>query len=148
MIASSGYQHTFLVFAIIYGVIIVVVSNFIRAPRAHDVPATIKIKVAQGDSGSAAVAGATVADVLDHVSDVLPGRRRRPNVGGAACSDCPRTRHRQYADHTVWGQHKRHRRFVVDMPKVVATLRFKSVFSDLKKMTSILGCLDSKLQVV
>src|SRR5581483_7494955 len=74
MIASSGYQHTFLVFAIIYGVIIVVVSNFIRAPRAHDVPATIKIKVAQGDSGSAAVAGATVADVLDHVSDVLPGR--------------------------------------------------------------------------
>src|SRR5690242_12605634 len=30
MIQSSGYQHTFLVFAIIYGVIIVVVSNFLR----------------------------------------------------------------------------------------------------------------------
>ncbi len=48
MIASSGYQHTFLVFAIIYGVIIVVVSNFLRAPRPQDVPATVKIKVAQG----------------------------------------------------------------------------------------------------
>ncbi len=48
MIASSGYQHTFLVFAIIYGVIIVVVSNFIKAPAAQDVPPPQKIKVAQG----------------------------------------------------------------------------------------------------
>jgi MFS transporter, OFA family, oxalate/formate antiporter len=48
MIASSGYQHTFFVFAIIYGVIIVVVSNFIRAPRAQDVPATVTIKLAHG----------------------------------------------------------------------------------------------------
>jgi MFS transporter, OFA family, oxalate/formate antiporter len=44
MIETSGYQHTFLVFAIIYGVIIVVVSNFIRAPRQQDLsPVTIKV---------------------------------------------------------------------------------------------------------
>jgi len=44
MIETSGYQHTFLVFAIIYGVIIVVVSNFIRAPRQRDLPVvTIKL---------------------------------------------------------------------------------------------------------
>lgn len=48
MITASGYQHTFLVFAIIYGVIIVVVSNFIRAPRPQEVPAREKIKIRQG----------------------------------------------------------------------------------------------------
>ncbi|HLI11471.1 MAG TPA: oxalate/formate MFS antiporter [Alphaproteobacteria bacterium] len=48
MIQSSGYQHTFLVFAIIYGVIIVIVSNFIKAPRAEDMPPLHKIKVRQG----------------------------------------------------------------------------------------------------
>ncbi len=48
MITTSGYQHTFLVFAIIYGVIIVIVSNFIKAPRAQDVPPVEKIKVRQG----------------------------------------------------------------------------------------------------
>ena len=48
MIETSGYQHTFLVFAIIYGAIIVVVSNFIKAPRATDVVPTHKIKVVQG----------------------------------------------------------------------------------------------------
>jgi OFA family oxalate/formate antiporter-like MFS transporter len=48
MIESSGYQHTFLVFAIIYGVIIVVVSNFIKAPLATDTVPLTKIKVAQG----------------------------------------------------------------------------------------------------
>jgi OFA family oxalate/formate antiporter-like MFS transporter len=48
MIQSSGYQHTFLVFAIIYGVIVVVVSNFIKAPRAEDLPPPSKIKVLQG----------------------------------------------------------------------------------------------------
>jgi OFA family oxalate/formate antiporter-like MFS transporter len=48
MIESSGYQHTFLVFAIIYGVIIIVVSNFIRAPRAEESPPVSKIKVRQG----------------------------------------------------------------------------------------------------
>ncbi len=48
MIETRGYQHTFLVFAIIYGVIIVVVSNFIMAPRAEDLPAASTIKVAQG----------------------------------------------------------------------------------------------------
>ena len=48
MIQTSGYQHTFLVFAIIYGVIIVVVSNFIKAPGAHNVPPTANIKVLQG----------------------------------------------------------------------------------------------------
>jgi OFA family oxalate/formate antiporter-like MFS transporter len=46
MITSSGYQHTFLVFAIIYGVIIVVVSNFIKAPRDGDIP-PVTIKVPQ-----------------------------------------------------------------------------------------------------
>ena len=48
MIETSGYQHTFLVFAIIYGVIIVIVSNFIKAPSAQDVPPVAKIKVLQG----------------------------------------------------------------------------------------------------
>jgi OFA family oxalate/formate antiporter-like MFS transporter len=48
MIHSAGYQHTFLVFAIIYGVIIVVVSNFIRAPRAEEMPPLEKIKTLQG----------------------------------------------------------------------------------------------------
>jgi OFA family oxalate/formate antiporter-like MFS transporter len=47
MIQSSGYQHTFLVFAIIYGVIIVVVSNFLRAPRVEELPSADKIKVPQ-----------------------------------------------------------------------------------------------------
>lgn len=47
MIEASGYQHTFLVFAIIYGVIIVAVSNFIKAPNEHDVTSTSKIKVLQ-----------------------------------------------------------------------------------------------------
>src|SRR5215472_17553355 len=37
MIQSSGYQHTFLVFAIIYGAIIVVVANFLKAPTDADV---------------------------------------------------------------------------------------------------------------
>ncbi len=49
MIASSGYQHTFLVFGIIYGVIIVIVSNFIKAPGAQDVVVPqSSIKVRQG----------------------------------------------------------------------------------------------------
>ena len=51
MIQSSGYQHTFLVFAIIYGVIIVIVSNFLKAPRIDnkaDMPSMAKIKTRQG----------------------------------------------------------------------------------------------------
>ncbi|HZP75605.1 MAG TPA: oxalate/formate MFS antiporter [Pseudolabrys sp.] len=48
MIQSHGYQHTFLVFAIIYGVIVIIVSNFIRAPGAQEAIPTAKIKVAQG----------------------------------------------------------------------------------------------------
>jgi len=36
MIETSGYQHTFLVFAIIYGLIIVVVSNFLKAPAPDE----------------------------------------------------------------------------------------------------------------
>jgi MFS transporter, OFA family, oxalate/formate antiporter len=48
MIGASGYQHTFLVFAIIYGVIIVVASYFIRAPGQQDVAMPAKIKVRQG----------------------------------------------------------------------------------------------------
>jgi MFS transporter, OFA family, oxalate/formate antiporter len=47
MIQSSGYQHTFLVFGIIYGVIIVIVSNFIRAPTAEELPPVSAIKVPQ-----------------------------------------------------------------------------------------------------
>jgi OFA family oxalate/formate antiporter-like MFS transporter len=49
MIASDGYQHTFLVFGIIYGIIVVVASLFIRAPKAQDVVPTAAIKVAQGE---------------------------------------------------------------------------------------------------
>ncbi|HZT27563.1 MAG TPA: oxalate/formate MFS antiporter [Pseudolabrys sp.] len=48
MIESSGYQHTFLVFAIIYGVIIVIVSLFLRAPRREEMPSMEKIKTRQG----------------------------------------------------------------------------------------------------
>jgi len=48
MIETSGYQHTFLVFAIIYGIIIVVVSNFIKAPRAKDILPAASTKVLQG----------------------------------------------------------------------------------------------------
>jgi OFA family oxalate/formate antiporter-like MFS transporter len=48
MIETSGYQHTFLVFGIIYGAIVVVVSNFIKAPAAEDLPPVSKIKVLQG----------------------------------------------------------------------------------------------------
>ncbi|HEY1543103.1 MAG TPA: oxalate/formate MFS antiporter [Xanthobacteraceae bacterium] len=47
MIQTSGYQHAFLVFAIIYGIIIVVVSQFLRAPGAQDVVPVAQIKVAQ-----------------------------------------------------------------------------------------------------
>jgi MFS transporter, OFA family, oxalate/formate antiporter len=50
MIASSGYQHTFLVFAIIYGVIIVIASLFIRAPQPQDAPITQGVKVRQSTS--------------------------------------------------------------------------------------------------
>jgi OFA family oxalate/formate antiporter-like MFS transporter len=48
MIVSSGYQHTFLVFAIILGGIVIVLSNFIRAPRAEEMPPMDKIKTRQG----------------------------------------------------------------------------------------------------
>jgi len=48
MIEASGYQHTFLVFGIIYGAVIIVVSIFIKAPTAEDVPPVSKIKVPQG----------------------------------------------------------------------------------------------------
>jgi MFS transporter, OFA family, oxalate/formate antiporter len=50
MIASSGYQHTFLVFGVIYGAIVVVASFFVRAPQAQDVVtvAPEAIKVRQG----------------------------------------------------------------------------------------------------
>ncbi|HEY1798825.1 MAG TPA: oxalate/formate MFS antiporter [Stellaceae bacterium] len=48
MISSSGYQHTFFVFALIYGVIIVVVSNFIRAPGTEEMPPMDNIKTLQG----------------------------------------------------------------------------------------------------
>ena len=47
MIESSGYQYTFLVFAIIYGAIIVVVANFLKAPTDADVVPASQIKVAQ-----------------------------------------------------------------------------------------------------
>jgi MFS transporter, OFA family, oxalate/formate antiporter len=47
MIETSGYQHTFLVFGIIYGVIVVIVSNFIKAPTAAELPPASNIKVLQ-----------------------------------------------------------------------------------------------------
>ncbi|MGH7070307.1 MAG: oxalate/formate MFS antiporter, partial [Acetobacteraceae bacterium] len=52
MIHNSGYAHTFLVFAIIYGIIVVVVSNFIKRPRSGtaDMPPMHKIKTAQGSA--------------------------------------------------------------------------------------------------
>jgi OFA family oxalate/formate antiporter-like MFS transporter len=48
MIQNSGYQHTFLTFAIIYGVVIVLVSLFLRAPQVHEMPPMEKIKTRQG----------------------------------------------------------------------------------------------------
>lgn len=48
MIASSGYAHTFLVFSIILGAIVVVCSFFIRAPRTEETPPMEKIKTRQG----------------------------------------------------------------------------------------------------
>jgi MFS transporter, OFA family, oxalate/formate antiporter len=48
MIQSSGYAHTFLVFAIILGGIVVVCSNFMRAPRVEEMPPMEKIKTRQG----------------------------------------------------------------------------------------------------
>jgi len=38
MIASSGFEATFLTFGLIYGVIVVLCSLFVRAPEAHEVP--------------------------------------------------------------------------------------------------------------
>jgi len=48
MIKSSGFAHTFLVFAVILGGIVVVCSFFIRAPRAEEMPPMDKIKTRQG----------------------------------------------------------------------------------------------------
>lgn len=48
MIESSGYAHTFLVFAIILGAIVFICSFFIRAPRAEEMPPMEKIKTRQG----------------------------------------------------------------------------------------------------
>ncbi len=47
MIQTSGYQHTFLVFAIIYGLIIVVVANFLKAPAADEALPAATSKVPQ-----------------------------------------------------------------------------------------------------
>jgi MFS transporter, OFA family, oxalate/formate antiporter len=48
MITSSGYAHTFLVFSIILGGIVVICSAFVRAPRAEEMPPMDKIKTRQG----------------------------------------------------------------------------------------------------
>ena len=48
MIQSSGYAHTFLVFSIILGGIVVICSAFIRAPRPEEMPPMQKIKTRQG----------------------------------------------------------------------------------------------------
>ncbi len=47
MIQTSGYQHTFLVFAIIYGVIIVAVSLFLKAPAPDEVLPAAPAKIPQ-----------------------------------------------------------------------------------------------------
>jgi OFA family oxalate/formate antiporter-like MFS transporter len=48
MIGASGYAHTFLMFAIILGAIVVICSFFFRAPRADETPPMEKIKTRQG----------------------------------------------------------------------------------------------------
>lgn len=50
MIHSSGYAHTFLFFAILYAIIILIVSQFLKRPRPGtiDMPPMDKIKVPQG----------------------------------------------------------------------------------------------------
>jgi OFA family oxalate/formate antiporter-like MFS transporter len=45
MIKSSGYQHTFLVFGIIQGLIVIVVGFMLRAPLPGEVPAAIASRV-------------------------------------------------------------------------------------------------------
>ena len=52
MIESSGYQHTFLFFGIMYAIIIVIVSWFLKRPRpgTADMPPMHLIKTAQGTS--------------------------------------------------------------------------------------------------
>ena len=52
MIESSGYQHTFLFFGIMYAIIIVIVSWFLKRPRegTADMPPMHMIKTAQGTS--------------------------------------------------------------------------------------------------
>ncbi|MGH7001149.1 MAG: oxalate/formate MFS antiporter, partial [Stellaceae bacterium] len=52
MIESSGFAHTFLVFAIILGVIVAICSQFIRAPRTEEMPPMDKIKTRQGEDDS------------------------------------------------------------------------------------------------
>lgn len=48
MIKSSGYQATFLYFGILQGVIVLITSGFLRAPRKGDVPAAaVQPQVAQ-----------------------------------------------------------------------------------------------------
>ncbi len=47
MIQTSGYAHTFLVFGIIYGVIVVVVSNVLRAPRGEELPPVTNVRIRQ-----------------------------------------------------------------------------------------------------
>jgi OFA family oxalate/formate antiporter-like MFS transporter len=48
MIHTSGYAHTFLVFSIILGGIVVICSFFMRAPRADELPPMDKVKTRQG----------------------------------------------------------------------------------------------------
>jgi MFS transporter, OFA family, oxalate/formate antiporter len=48
MIESSGYAHTFFVFAIILGAIVAACSFFMRAPRDDEMPPMDKIKTLQG----------------------------------------------------------------------------------------------------
>lgn len=48
MISSSGYAHTFLVFSIILGAIVVACSFFVRAPLPDEMPPMEKIKTRQG----------------------------------------------------------------------------------------------------
>ncbi|HEX3883931.1 MAG TPA: oxalate/formate MFS antiporter [Stellaceae bacterium] len=48
MIEASGFQHTFFVFAVIYGIIIVVIAIFLRAPRQDQMPPMENIKTLQG----------------------------------------------------------------------------------------------------
>ncbi|EWY39015.1 spermidine/putrescine ABC transporter substrate-binding protein [Skermanella stibiiresistens SB22] len=47
MIASSGYEHTFMVFGLIQGGTVLVLAFLLRAPKAEELPSVSQVKVGQ-----------------------------------------------------------------------------------------------------